>query len=47
MEITATNPLRNLVISSGGSFSLPIAQGLVDMANGHFFKGLKSFLQKK
>lgn len=47
MEITATNPLRSLVTSSGGIFGLNIAQGLVDMANGHFFKGLKSFLHKR
>ena len=47
METTSTNPLRNLVITSGGKFSLPIARGLVDMANGHFLKGLRSFLQKQ
>jgi len=47
METVATNPVKNLVMSSAGKFSLSTAQGLVDMANGHYFKGLKSFLQKK
>lgn len=46
MEITATNPLKNLVTSSGGAFSPSIAQGLVDMANGHFLKGLRAFIKK-
>lgn len=47
IETTANNPLRSLVTSSDGALSLNVAQGLVDLANGHFFKGLKSFFQKK
>jgi beta-glucosidase len=47
IEITSTNPLKSMVTASGGLFGLNIAQGLVDMANGHFIKGLRSFLRKK
>jgi len=47
IEVTATNPLRSLVTSSGGAFGLNVAQGLVDLANRRFFKALKSFLRKK
>jgi hypothetical protein len=47
MESTSTNPLKSMVTASGGLFSLNLAQGLVDMANGLFFKGLKSLMSKK
>jgi beta-glucosidase len=43
IETTANNPLRSLVTSSNGALRLNVAQGLVDLANGHLIKGLKSF----
>lgn len=46
IEVTAINPLRSLVTSSGGAFGLNVAQGLVDLANGRFFKALGSFFRK-
>jgi beta-glucosidase len=47
IESLATNPLRSMVLSSAGQFSLNIAQCLVDLANGHPLTGLRSLLRKK
>ncbi len=33
-------PLRAIVINSGGAVSDKMARGLLEMANGHFFKGI-------
>mgnify|MGYP000021284643 CR=1 FL=1 len=42
MLLCATDcPLRSVIISSGGSMSDSLAQGLLCMANGQFFKGIK------
>lgn len=39
-------PLRASVISAGGAMTDEAAQGLVDMANGHFIQGVKKMLKK-
>lgn len=39
-------PLRASVISAGGAMSDQLAQGLVEMANGHFIRGIKKMLAK-
>jgi beta-glucosidase len=46
METIVTNPLKSLVMSSSGNFSLNTAQGLVDMANGRFLRGLITLIKK-
>lgn len=47
MVICATDcPLRATVISSGGAVSDSLAQGLLEMANGHYIKGIKAMLNK-
>lgn len=47
MMICATDcPLRATVISSGGSMSDSVAQGLLEMANGHYIRGIKAMLKK-
>lgn len=46
MEVAATNPLRSMVTASGGMFSLPVARGLVELANGHLLRGLKALFTK-
>ncbi len=47
MMICATDcPLRSTVISSGGSMTDSLAHGLLEMANGHFLRGLRAMLQK-
>ncbi len=37
-------PLRSTIISGGGAMSDSMAHGLLHMANGHFFRGLKCLL---
>lgn len=45
--ISATEvPLKNLCIVSGGMMKKNVAQGLVHMANGRFFAGLKAMAKK-
>ncbi len=45
MMICATDcPLRATVISAGGTMTDGLAQGLVEMANGHFLNGIRSML---
>ena len=39
-------PMRSVVISSGGMMSDSLAQGMVHLANGHFFKGIRAMLKK-
>lgn len=39
-------PMRSVVISSGGTMSDELAQGLLHMANGHYIKGLKALLKR-
>lgn len=39
-------PLRAVVISSGGAVSNSLAQGLLEMANGHYIRGIKVMLKK-
>ncbi len=48
MMICATDcPLRATVISSGGAMSDSLAQGLLEMANGHFLRGLAAMCRKE
>jgi hypothetical protein len=47
MMVCATDcPLRSTVICSGGALSDELALGMLDMANGHFFRGLGRMLKK-
>ena len=47
MMVCATDcPLRATVISSGGAMSESLAQGLLEMANGHYIRGIKAMLKK-
>ncbi len=47
MMVCATDcPLRASVISSGGVMSDSLAQGLLEMANGHYVRGIKAMLKK-
>ena len=39
-------PMRATVISAGGSMTEGLAQGLVEMANGHFLRGIRAMLKK-
>jgi beta-glucosidase len=40
-------PMRSVVMSSDGKMSEPLARGLLDMANGHFIRGIGKMLGKK
>lgn len=40
-------PLSSVAAMSDGAMPLNVAAGLVEMANGHFFKGIKSMLKKQ
>ena len=47
MMICATDcPLRATVISAGGSMTDQLAQGLLEMANGHLIRGIRAMLKK-
>ncbi len=39
-------PMRSVIISGGGAMSDSLAAGLLNMANGHFIKGLTAMLKK-
>jgi len=43
----ADSPLRATIISSGGTFPANVAEGMLDMANGHIRAGLKKIAGKK
>jgi len=46
MMLCATDcPLRASVISSNGAMSDQLAQGLVEIANGHFLRGIRAMLR--
>lgn len=46
MMVCATDcPLRATVISSGGAMNNSLAQGLLEMANGHYIRGIKAMLK--
>ena len=49
MMITCSTdcPMRSVIISSGGTMSDSLAQGLLHMANGRYFKGLAAMLKNK
>lgn len=48
MMLTAATdcPIRAAVISSAGAMQDNVAEGLVEMANGHYIRGLKKMLSK-
>ncbi|MDD6240182.1 MAG: glycoside hydrolase family 3 C-terminal domain-containing protein [Eubacteriales bacterium] len=46
-ELMPYNSLRSLSFSSAGSFSYKVAEGVLEMVNGHFFKGLHKMMAKK
>lgn len=47
MMVCATDcPLRASVINSGGAMSDSLAEGLLEMANGHYIRGIKAMLKK-
>ncbi len=39
-------PMRSVVLSSGGMMSESLAKGLLNMANGHYIKGILAMLKK-
>lgn len=39
-------PMRAVVINSGGAMSDAVAQGMVEMANGHWLKGLSAMMKQ-
>lgn len=39
-------PMRSVVISSGGTMSDSLAKGMLNIANGHYLKGLGAMLKK-
>ncbi|MDE7299617.1 MAG: beta-glucosidase, partial [Lachnospiraceae bacterium] len=46
MMVCATDcPLRAMVISSGGVVADAVAHGLLEMANGHYIRGIKAMLK--
>ena len=42
----ADSPLRATVLSSGGTFPANIAEGLLEIANGHPFNGIRKMVTK-
>lgn len=47
MMVCSTDcPLRAAIISSGGAMSDSLARGLLEMANGHYIRGIKAMLKK-
>lgn len=42
----ADAPLRAAVISSSGAFPANVAEGMVEMANGHYFRGIRKLIGK-
>ena len=45
MDAAATMPMKALVLMSPDAMPLHVAEGLVEMANGHVFKALRSLLK--
>lgn len=47
VRMMPSNSLRSMCMSSSGQFTYNIAVGFVEMANGHFLRGIRAFLNKK
>jgi beta-glucosidase len=47
MSFVMTTPLRSTMLLSQGALSESMAHAIVDLANGHYIKGLKGLLRKK
>lgn len=45
VRMMPSNSLRSMCMSSSGQFTYNIAAGFVEMANGHFLRGVKMFLK--
>lgn len=46
MKMMPQNSIRSMAVSSSGRFSYQVAQGLIEMINGHFFRGMKTMIKK-
>lgn len=46
MMSAADAPLRAAVLSGGGAFPHNVAEGMLEMANGHFIRGIRKFSGK-
>lgn len=42
----ADAPQRAAVLSSSGAYPANLAEGMVEMANGHYIRGLKTMVKK-
>ncbi len=47
VRMMPSNSLRSMCMSSSGQFAYNVAVGFVEMANGHFIRGLKAFIKKE
>ena len=45
-KLMPNNSLRSLSFSSSGLFSYPLAEGILELSNGHFFRGIKKMCKK-
>ena len=45
-KLMPNNSLRSLAFSSSGAFPYPIALGILEMANGHFIRGIGKMIAK-
>ena len=45
-RLMPNNSLRSLSFSSSGLFSYSLAKGILELANGHFFRGLGAMGKK-
>ena len=45
-KLMPNNSLRSLSFSSSGMLKYNIAEGILELSNGHFFKGIKKILKK-
>ena len=45
-KLMPNNSLRSLSFSSSGMFKYPLAEGILEMANGHLFRGIKKMTKK-
>ena len=45
-KLMSNNSLRSLSFSSGGLFDYPLAEGILELSNGHLFCGLKKMHKK-
>ena len=46
LKLIPNNSLRSLSFSSGGRLDYPLAEGILELSNGHFFRGIKKMCKK-